>query len=83
MYEGNSSRHRVCSERIADAIELFPALPLDVPFQLNVPVALCPSVATPLGAAFWEIDIKVALSRKVDLVFTKGINVYSLPDEQQ
>lgn len=79
LYKGNTASHPVVEARILGGMELHAGLPVDVPFRLDVPGDLCPSVATSHATVYWELDVVAARSWKEDLHLEYGIHVYTLP----
>lgn len=80
---GEGNEHSVEAARlpIAPASTLAAGDQRDYPFSIELPAGRTPSVWTPVGGAYWELDVVLARRLAPDLHLKRRINVYTEPSE--
>lgn len=78
MHAGNTNCDTVATQTLASGLEMYADLPVELPFEIQLPAAFQPSVATGHGAVYWELDVIIARAWKSDLHLRKGIHVFTL-----
>ncbi len=76
---GNTRSERVVIARLTSQTQLLPGVSLDLPFRLELPDELTPSVSLPHGTAYYELDAVVARSWQSDLHLCRGMHAFTLP----
>lgn len=75
---GNERDERGAVAVLSPARELDLGLPVELPFRLPLPSGALPSVSTPHGVAYWEVDVVLARKLRGDLHLRRGVHAYNL-----
>lgn len=82
MREGNTDSETVSNCQVLPQTEFFPGTPMHVPFELPGPSTISPSVTTPHGVGYWELEVILARAWRGDLNLRKGVFFYTLPADR-